>query len=565
MRTVVLDIETNLKHDTIWLCVTKDIDTGEVNVWRDASGLTEYLMKVKTIIGHNLLSFDAPILNRTWKTRIRKSQVKDTLILSRLLDPSRSEGHSLESWGQVIGSAKVDYAKIWEWIKGRSQSYPGECFDDPHHSLMEHYCVQDVEVTAKLYEYLTKEISSKEFSDESVELEHDVAAIIAEQTRNGFRLDVQYATLLLTDIKGKLDGIYEQMQERWPPQTIERVSEKTGKRLKDSIVVFNPGSRQQIGDKLKELGWKPTKLTPTGHPIVDEAVLAELKFPEAKMIADYLLYQKRIAQISSWIEAMGSDGRVHGKVITNGAITGRATHSGPNLGQVPNTSSVYGKECRECWTVDEGNVLVGVDLSGIELRCFAHYLNDSDYTNEVVNGDVHTRNQKAFGVPTRSEAKTVLYATLYGASPGKVGAIIGGSSAQGRRIIDSFERNVPAYAKLKQKVARLAAKGWLQGLDGRKLWVRSEHSALNTLLQSAGAIIAKQWIVNFTKELKVRKIDYKLVAWVHDEVQIEAKPEYAEEIKQVVIDAAAKAGTNLNFRCPVAAEGKYGKNWYETH
>lgn len=291
----------------------------------------------------------------------------------------------------------------------------------------------------------------------------------------------------------------------------------------------------------------------------------------AELIKDYLLLQKRESQIKSWFDCVGSDGRVHGRVITNGAVTGRATHSTPNMGQIPNTSSLYGKECRQCWTVEEGNVLIGVDLSGIELRCFAHYLNDDEYTKAIIEGkqedgtDVHTRNQRAFGVATRNDAKTVLYATLYGASPGKVGSIIGGTQAQGKKIIDSFERNVPAYAKLKRKVAKFAEKGWLPGLDGRRLNVRSEHSALNTLLQSAGAIIAKQWLVNFEKELRQKKVPYKLVAWVHDEVQIEARPEYAELIKQVVIEAAQKAGTDLQFRCPVDAEGNIGANWYETH
>jgi DNA polymerase I-like protein with 3'-5' exonuclease and polymerase domains len=294
-------------------------------------------------------------------------------------------------------------------------------------------------------------------------------------------------------------------------------------------------------------------------------VLEKIDLPEAKLFLDYLLLQKRISQVKSWLDALGSDGRVHGKVITNGAVTGRCTHSSPNLGQIPAVRSPYGKECRSCWTVDEGNVLVGVDLSGIELRCFAHYLNDPDYTNEVINGDVHTRNQKAFGVPTRDDAKTVLYATLYGASPAKIGTIIGGSASQGKKIIDSFERNVPAYAKLKQKVAKFSSKGKLPGLDGRMLNVRSEHSALNTLLQSAGAIIAKQWIVCFTEELKRQGIPYKLVAFVHDEVQIETKPEYGEQVKEIVIKSAERAGTVLKFRCPVSAEGKIGGNWCDTH
>jgi DNA polymerase I-like protein with 3'-5' exonuclease and polymerase domains len=563
---IVLDIETNTKHDHIWLVVTKDIDTGEVKTWKAADGLKEFLEQCTLIVMQNGVSFDAPLLNRLWKTKIRLSQCFDTLLVSRLLDPSREGGHSLEAWGETLGKTKVEYRKIWNWITNNSESKTnGLEFDNPHMPLLEHYCVGDVEVTALLYQHLIKELEKHQFSDYSVELEHRVAAIIAQQERNGFRLDLPYATTLLADIQGKLDRIYESMQERWPPYELERISEKTGKTLKPQTVTFNPGSRQQIAEKLKELGWKPDKFTEKGSVIVDEAVLAKLDIPEAKMIAEYLLLQKRISQIKSWFEEVKDDGRVHGKVITNGAVTGRATHSSPNMGQIPNTSSVYGAECRKCWSVDDGNVLIGVDLSGIELRCFAHYLNDAEYINEVVHGDVHTRNQKAFGVPTRNDAKTVLYATLYGASPAKVGSIIGGTPSQGKKIIDSFERNVPAYAKLKQKVSKLSAKGWLPGLDGRKLWVRSEHSALNTLLQSAGAIIAKQWIVNFSEELKRKKIPYKLVAWVHDEVQIEAAEKYAEEIKQIVIDAAAKAGVDLSFRCPVAAEGKHGINWFDTH
>ena len=568
---IVIDIETNCKWSKIHCAVTKDIDTGKVQVWNNPSGLVDYLNKATLLIAHNGIGFDFHHLNRLWNQKIRLSKTFDTLVASRLLEPSREQGHSLEAWGKTLGKEKIDYALRWEELAGRKQLYCGECFDDPFDDLLVEYCIGDVEVTELLYNNLTSQLKKKEFSDESIELEHQVAAIVSQQERNGFKLDIPYATSLLADIKGRMAEVYESMQQRWPAYEVPRVSEKTGKSLKPKLVEFNPGSRKQIGEKLIELGWKPSLFTGTGQPIVDEGVLSKLDFPEAKMIAEYLMLQKRVAQIESWMEALGDDNRVHGKVITNGAVTGRATHSGPNMGQIPNTGSVYGKECRQCWTVEEGNVLIGVDLSGIELRCFAHYLRDPEYTKAIVYGkqedgtDVHTRNQAAFGVSTRNHAKTTLYAVLYGASPGKVGTIIGGTQAQGKKIIDSFEKNVPAYAKLKKKVSDFASKGWIPGLDGRKLWIRSEHSALNTLLQSAGAIIAKKWIVNFSEELKKRKIPYKLVAWVHDEVQVEARPEYAEEIKQVIIEAAQKAGTDLEFRCPVDASGNIGKNWYETH
>ena len=573
MKRILLDIETNTKHDHIWVVVTKDIDTGEIKLWKQAKPLVEYLKDTTLIVAHNAIHFDVSVLNRLWATKIRLNQIFDTLIVSRLLDPSLENGHSLEAWGERLGLQKIDYRGVWLWMTNRSEKDTPKLleFDEPHEALMDHYCIRDVEVLEVLYHHLVKELKDKEFSEQSVELEHKVAAIISKQEQNGFKLDQVYATNLLVDIQGKLDGIYEQMQQRWPPVTLERISEKTGKRLKDTVVTFNPGSRQQIAEKLMELGWKPKKHTDKGSIIVDEAVLSELKYPEAKLILDYLLLQKRISQIKSWFDCVGSDGRVHGKVITNGAVTGRMTHSSPNMAQIPNSGSLYGPECRECWTVDDGYVLVGADASGLELRMLAHYMKDDEYVKTVVEGsskdgtDVHTKNQKAAGLQTRDQAKTFIYGFLYGAGPAKIGAIVGGSAKDGQRLIDSFLKATPSLQRLRDTVAKYASKGFVPGLDGRKIWVRSEHSALNSLLQGAGAIVMKQALVLLEKDIRMNKLRAKFVANVHDEWQIECHPDDAEEVGKLAVSSIRAAGEHFNLRCPLDGEYKIGKSWRHTH
>jgi DNA polymerase I-like protein with 3'-5' exonuclease and polymerase domains len=546
---LVLDIETNLTHDTIWCCVTLHRETNDITVWRSSQGLKEYLNDADTIVGHNLIDFDAYILNRVWGTNIRKSQCQDTLLLSRLSNSSRDGGHSLKAWGNTLGYEKIDFTD----------------FDGGLTEEMVTYCIRDVELTSKVYDILMQEVSRNKISPEAVKLEYEVQVILSEMERNGFKLDVPYAQTLLCTIKTEMATIEEALQEIFPPITTERISEKTGKRLKDDIEVFNVGSRQQIAKRLVSKGWVPTKKTEKGQVIVDETTLEGLDIPEAKPIARYLTLQKRASQLDSWLEHLGEDGRVHGKVIGFGAVTGRATHSSPNMAQVPANRAVMGTEFRTCWTVESGNVLVGVDLSGIELRCFAHYLNDQEYIDETVNGDVHTRNQQAFGVETRDLAKTVLYATLYGASATKIGKVIGDTPKRGAEIIGNFCKAIPAYERLKAKVERMSEKGTLPGLGGYQLKVRSSHSSLNTLLQSAGAIISKQWLVQIRKNLRAKKIPYRIVAWVHDEVQLETPHEYGDIVGKVVVHSAAEAGDILGFRCPVGAEYGVAKNWAGSH
>jgi len=558
---IVLDIETNSKHNKIWLVVTRDINTGEVKSWKEASGLQKYLDNCDLIIMHNGISFDAPVLRETWKTSIMPSQVCDTLVLSRLLSPSLEGGHSLDAWGKRLG-----------FLKGEFNDWDGGLTPE-----MEEYCIQDTLVTQKLYEHLTSELKFNKFDQRSIDLEHKVQAIIAKQERNGFKLDEVAGITLLTTLQNKLAVIETELQSIFPAKTIERISEKTGKPLKTKVEVFNPGSRKQIGERLIDKGWKPSRYTETGQPIVDEGTLDGVDIPEAKAINEYLMLQKRVAQIESWLKAVGEDGRVHGKVITNGAVTGRMTHMSPNMAQVPNSGSPYGEDCRDLWIVEKGYKLVGIDASGLELRMLAHYMKDDAYTHEVVSGDIHTANQKAAGLHTRNQAKTFIYAFLYGAGDAKIGQIVGAGAQEGKALKSRFLQNTPSLEKLREDVSEIAAnKGTLPGLDGRRVQVRSDHAALNTLLQSAGAIVMKQALVLLDAKLDKLGIDYKFVANVHDEWQIEVEEGFADLVGKLGVRSIEEAGSYLGFldeitkkplgmRCPLSGEYKVGNSWKETH
>jgi DNA polymerase I-like protein with 3'-5' exonuclease and polymerase domains len=570
---IFLDIETNLKHDTIWLCVTKHNTTGEVRHWREADSLQQYL-DGEQVVGHNIIGFDAPVLKKVWGVVIPDNMLVDTLVMSRLYKPDidivipeqgkAPSPHSLEAWGYRLGSYKIGFTD----------------FDGGWTQEMATYCEQDVQLLEKLYVFLTTTMVKEGFSLQSIQLEHDVAIICRGMENNGFMLDMEKAMVLSATLSGRMSDIEESMQQVFPPIVEQRFSEKTGKQLKDKITVFNPGSRQQIAERLAGLGVVFTKKTDKGNVIVDEAVLEKIDLPEAKLVAEYLMIQKRVAQISSWLELVGDDGRVHGRVTTNGAVTGRATHSSPNMAQVPAVGSPFGAECREMWRVPKGYKQVGVDLSGIELRCLGHYLNDQEWMDELLKGDIHWFNAQSFGLvekgtvkddsnpehkKARNTTKTLTYGVLYGAGAAKAGSIVGGNSSKGKKLIDSFINNTPGLSSLKKKISRLMAKGHLPALDGRRVWVRSEHAALNTLLQSAGAIIAKQWLIESTKLLQEKEIDAKLLAFVHDETQWEVREDQAEEAARLIEQAATKAGEALKFRCPVDAEGKIGNNWRECH
>ena len=572
---IIFDIEADgLNPNNVWCIVAKELN-GTSHTF-DNTQIEEgikFLQEADTLIGHNIIGYDIPVLEKLYDAKFN-CKIEDTLVMSRLFNPVRENGHSLKAWGWRVGCLK--------------QEQP-EDFDSYTPEMLE-YCIQDVKLNEAVYNYLIKE--GKIFSKECIDLEHRVAKIMKEQEKTGFFFNTQQAMELLAELKAKQLAVEDEVHNTFKPKLVDdkletpyvRKDGELSKRgltdeeyrnciktqnvepfMRLKLVDFNLGSRKQIGEYLIDFGWVPKKFTPTGQPIVDEGTLKKIEhIREAKLIADFLLYQKRIAQVTSWIDELKDD-RVHGSVIPNGTITGRMTHRNPNMAQVPNAGSPYGKECRSCWTIPDGYKLVGIDASGLELRMLAHYMDDSDYIEEVINGDIHTTNQNLAGLKTRDQAKTFIYALVYGAGDAKIGSVAGGGLKKGKELKQTFFKNLPSLRTLKDKVQKASERGFLKGLDGRKIYVRSQHAALNTLLQGGGAIVMKKAMCILQELINLNALDAKFVANIHDEWQIQVKESQAEFVGQLGVEAIEKASQHFNMRCPLTGEYKIGENWYETH
>lgn len=573
MKQIVFDIEANgLQPTKVWVIVACDLSNQETVVF-SGDTLQDFNAYIKDaeVIGHNIIGYDVPVLERLLGTDFSSCKITDTLVLSRLTEPSREGGHSLDNWGQQLGFPKGEHS---DW-----NTFSQDMVD---------YCKQDVLVNVKVYNALRGVLAG--FGSESISLEHQVQSIITKQTDNGWLLDQEHAFVLLAKLKEKKYDLEDKVHETFKPLPtfIKEITPKYKKDGTMSVVglkflgdswsdyiapfsrvdypEFNLGSRQQIGRYLQYFGWKPKKFTEKGQAIVDEAILSKVtNIPEANMIAEYLMVQKRIAQVQSWLDAVEDDGRVHGYVNANGAVTGRMTHSSPNVAQVPSSGAPYGADCRACWTSPKGYKIVGMDASGLELRMLAHYMNDEGYTNEILTGDIHTANQLASGVDTRSQAKTFIYAFLYGAGDAKIGSIVGGTAVDGRRLKKKFLTNTPSLRDLRERVSVASGRGYVHGLDGRRVAVRSEHSALNTLLQSAGAIVMKKALCLLDEYAKTWNLDYKFIGNIHDEIQTEVKESEADVFGRLAVSCIEAAGIHYKLNCPLAGEYQVGDNWSETH
>ena len=602
MTPTIFDIETtgidNFRtleglEEIHCLVIRQGNDTTYYTKENMVQGLT-FLKNQDLIIGHNGMAFDIPAIQKLYPGWRPGGLVRDTMVMARLAFADQKDryfknyssgfpknlvgSHSLEAWGHRLGEHKGNYEGGWDALND-------EMLD---------YCIQDTLVTQKLWEML----EDQDVDELAVQLEHAFAYCIYEQERNGIAFNLSGAAELYANLSSKREALKEQLVSAFPP-TVEvmktpaywRVGDRRFKTkteakkagFKDAEIAkgppreretpFNPDSRQQIARCLMDkYDWKPEVFTPSGQPQVDESILKAMTHTEAKLLVDYLTIAKRLGQLAEGNEAwmkLEDHGRIYGRVNTNGTVTGRCTHRRPNVAQTPAAYAPYGKECRSLFYAPEGMLLVGVDASGLELRCLAHYLAPFDgglYAEIIDKGDIHTANQKAAGLKTRDQAKTFIYAWLYGAGPQKIGSIVNGGVKDGQRLMSRFLKKMPALKHLKDAINKtLEKRDYLVGLDGRHIPIRSKHSALNALLQSAGAVLMKQATIearhfHIETGLKVRQ-----VAHIHDEIQYEASEIEAPYVGELAVEAIRSAGKLFDFRCPLEGEFKIGKTWAETH
>ena len=597
---LIFDLESDGLYDDatqIYCIVCHDIVLNKTYKYgpQNINKALEHLLSADVLIGHNIMFYDIPLLTKLHNI-IFNCKVIDTLVCTRLIWPKetlleldysamrhvppRLKGSaSLKAWGYRLSDQKIDFKDFSHYTE----------------EMLE-YCVQDVNVTNKLLLHIIKQ----NYPQPSLSIEHEFAYYINKQIRAGVPFDIDAALDLVDVLRTKQKRLEGELKEIFPPIKYSewftpKVNNTKRGYIKDvpfekiRYEEFNPGSRQQIVERLqRKYGWTPKRTTDKGNPVLDDDVLEQLPFPEAKQLAEYMLVKKRLGQLAdgkgAWLKMVNNDtGRMHGNVITNGCITARCAHKSPNLGQVVAAYSPYGKECRSLFHAPYDWDQLGIDAKGLEIRTLAGYLalwDDGEYASLVVNPevDIHTYNQEKFGVPTRDIAKRLLYAMLYGCGAAKAGTIIDPKEKNeeklrvlGRNAIDGFLEGVPALRKLKDQVEEtISTRGYLIGLDKRSLYCRSAFKGLNVLLQSAGAIIMKQVVINVNRNIKKNLgleygQDWFQMLMIHDEIQIACNPKHTAAINEEALNAFPEAQQFFGFKCKIEGDSKVGSNWADTH
>ena len=585
-----IDIEADsLTPTVVWCMCWENIKTKEIGRCVNYDEIKLFFKETvgSYYVGHNIIKYDAPNLNRLVGTKLAVSKVIDTLVLSTLYSPNIAGGHSLGAWGDRLKA-------------------PKGVFNDWTHLSEEmlKYCQQDVAVTAQLFRKITKVLKKIGFKEMTCYIQHNITAIAHKQHLAGFEFNGERALQLLQLLRARENELQELIRVAFPAKrrlVRERnVHTKSGSLTsiyqRDAVlydiilspngesyqafenVSFNIGSPKQRVEKLTALGWVADETTATGLPKPTEKSLIkfaeESGIPEVALITKWMAINGRANMISTWLDNLDEkDGRIHGKLFT--ADTLRFRHQAPNTANVPavrvskagevllGEEGYYTYEARDLWIARPNRVLVGTDAAGLELRMLAHYLNRPQFTEQVVNGDPHQYNADLAGV-TRPRAKTLLYAIHYGAQAGKVAQIIEGTREEGAAMRQTFLDRL-GITGVMQDAIREQERGRVWLVDGSGVVCPSPHAALNYKLQGGGARVMALGSILFEKHIHRSGLDSIKVGDIHDEWQYDVSPKDAREHARLSVKAIQEAGEELNLNVPLDGTAKQGLTWAETH
>lgn len=617
MGRLLFDIEGDNYLDKltkIHCIVTEDVDTNEVKRYRPheiKKGL-KALQDAQVLIGHNILDYDLRAIKKLYPKWTYTGDTYDTLIAAKIAFPDiknrdfRSKRirrilnlkpqdrtpievkalqnigkHSIEAYGLRMGCLKGDFGKEVGF----------ETFSED----MLSYCEQDVKVNLKLYYRLIEE----GIPDDSLKTEQEAQRICLAQTEKGFNFNIDKAYKLEEDLLNRQTELTKLICKDLGGDFLIRLGVKVPKRTtqykellrgkyttgaaynKIQWKPFNPNSRYDLGQRLiSKLGWKPKEFGSDGKPTLSEEILDKMQYPVAKHISEYLMIDKRLGSLSNgngaWIKLYNEETKsIHGRVNTLGAGTSRCTHSKPNLAQIPAVRAPWGKECRSLFVPPKGMKIYDVDLSGIELRMLAHYLSPWDggkYGDIIINGDIHQANADAAGIDSRDTMKTIMYARLYGSGMQNLADVSGLPVKVIKEKMANLDKNMPALKSLDDAVKNtIRTKGYVTALDKRRIYCNSEHSALNYLLQSAGAIVAKMWMNYSVYEMS--KLGYELgkdyyqVAFIHDQYDWVYDPKQIthETLYKASQDALDRVQEDLKIRIKLDCAACSGDDFSEVH
>lgn len=608
----VYDIETNglLKEaDTIWCLVAHNLDTGNTLKYSDhdsslpsiSDGIS-VLRNAALLIGHNIIGFDNAVIKKLYGVDLSGSvKCHDTLIMSQVLSYKRKHKHGLKGWGEFISNSKIEYD---DW-----SGYSKE---------MLRYCVQDVMLNVDVYHRLTEEFkrlaARKPSIKEGMQVEHDTAIFNAIVREEGWNFDVDKAKHNLSRMEERMAEIetiiHPQLGTRkvyidktpktpkykkngcYTAVTVRLLSEFLGREITESdthemapgtefqryrIEPVTLGSMDLVKEWLLTIGWKPDEYQKkkvgfewvTMGPKLTTTSLEKLG-ETGKMIDEYYTIRNRASVVAGWLDQV-KDGRLHGNMWTIGTPTFRARHE--VIVNLPAVTAGWGKELRELFIADDGWKVVGADSSGNQLRGLCHYVDNKDFTNEVIYGDQHQRNADALGC-SRSVAKTYLYAYLFGAGDAKLGATLTGkaNSAVGKKSREDFARSIKGLQELRDKLSKIWRQtqnahgdGWFPGLDGRPIFCSSDHQTLNYLLQSAEGITCKAAVSYAMKKINEEGLRAKPRIFYHDELAYTAHPEDAARVGEILQEAFREGPKAFGVTCMDGGDYVIGESYADVH